>query len=228
MNKSSSLNFPNNTAVFLKKLSNNNTKEWFEKNRELFNNDFLQPAVQFVVDLGERLQTIAPSIVAIPKIDKSIFRLHRDIRFSKDKSPFKTNLGIFFWEGKNKKESPGFYFHIEPKLFLLASGIYMPSKEQLKIYRDAVYNIELGKELHNAIKKVLQKGKYTLEGKTYKKVPKGYDPNYPYAEYLLYNGLYLEYSSSNFSELKNDVVNFSFKIFKDMLPIHQWLAKIFE
>jgi len=228
MNKSSSLNFPNNTAVFLKKLSNNNTKEWFEKNRELFNNDFLQPAVQFVVDLGERLQTIAPSIVAIPKIDKSIFRLHRDIRFSKDKSPFKTNLGIFFWEGKNKKESPGFYFHIEPKLFLLASGIYMPSKEQLKIYRDAVYNIELGKELHNAIKKVLQKGKYTLEGKTYKKVPKGYDPNYPYAEYLLYNGLYLEYSSSNFSELKNDVVNFSFKIFKDMLPIHQWLVKILK
>jgi len=228
MNKSSSLNFPNNTAVFLKKLSNNNTKEWFEKNRELFNNDFLQPAVQFVVDLGERLQTIAPSIVAIPKIDKSIFRLHRDIRFSKDKSPFKTNLGIFFWEGKNKKESPGFYFHIEPKLFLLASGIYMPSKEQLKIYRDAVYNLELGKELHNTIKKVLQKGKYTLEGKTYKKVPKGYDPNYPYAEYLLYNGLYLEYSSSNFSELKNDVVNFSFKIFKDMLPIHQWLVKILK
>ncbi|MGE5797815.1 MAG: TIGR02453 family protein, partial [Ignavibacteria bacterium] len=111
------LSFPFNTQNFLKQLAKNNSKEWFEENREAFNNDFLQPAVQFVVDIGERLQTIVPEIMAVPKVDKSIFRLHRDVRFSKDKSPFKTNLGILLWEGKEKKQSPGFYFHIEPKLF---------------------------------------------------------------------------------------------------------------
>jgi uncharacterized protein (TIGR02453 family) len=150
------LSFPYNTQNFLKQLAKNNSKEWFEENREAFNTDFLQPAVQFVVDIGEKLQTIVPEIMAVPKVDKSIFRLHRDIRFSKDKSPFKTNLGIFLWEGKEKNQSPGFYFHVEPKLFFLGSGTYMLENEKLKIFRNAVYNPELGRELEDAVKKVLK------------------------------------------------------------------------
>ncbi|HVO75818.1 MAG TPA: DUF2461 domain-containing protein [Ignavibacteriaceae bacterium] len=221
------LSFPYNTQNFLKKLAKNNSKEWFEKNREAFNNDFLQPAVQFVVDMGEKLQTIAPNIMAVPKIDKSIFRLHRDIRFSRDKSPFKTNLGIFLWEGKEKKQSPGFYFHIEPKLFFLGSGTYMLENEKLKVYRNAVYNLELGKELDDAVKKVLKNKKYQLGGKYFKRVPKGFDPEYPYAEYLLHNGLYVYYESTDFDELSEgkNPVDFSFKIFRDFLPVHQWIVK---
>ncbi|HSR16469.1 MAG TPA: DUF2461 domain-containing protein [Ignavibacteriaceae bacterium] len=218
------LSFPFNTQNFLKQLAKNNSKEWFEENREAFNNDFLQPAVQFVVDIGERLQTIVPEILAVPKVDKSIFRLHRDVRFSKDKSPFKTNLGILLWEGKEKKQSPGFYFHIEPKLFFLGSGTYMLENEKLKIFRNAVYNPELGKELNGAVKKVLKNKKYQLGGKYFKRVPKGFDPEYLYAEYLLHNGFYVYYESTDFSELKNPV-DLSFKIFKDMLPVHQWLVK---
>ncbi len=218
------LSFPYNTQNFLKQLAKNNSKEWFEKNREAFNNDFLQPAVQFVVDIGEKLQTIVPEIMAVPKVDKSIFRLHRDIRFSKDKSPFKTNLGIFLWEGKEKKQSPGFYFHIEPKLFFLGSGTYMLENEKLKIFRNAVYNPEMGKELNDAVKKVLKNKKYQLGGKYFKRVPKGYDPEYPYAEYLLHNGFYVYYESADFSELKNPL-EFSFKIFKDFLPVHKWIVK---
>jgi uncharacterized protein (TIGR02453 family) len=218
------LSFPYNTQRFLKQLAKNNSKEWFEKNRIAFNNDFLQPAVQFVVDIGEKLQTIVPEIMAVPKVDKSIFRLHRDIRFSKDKSPFKTNLGILLWEGKEKKQSPGFYFHIEPKLFFLGSGTYMLENEKLKIFRNAVYSQESGKELNDAVKKVLRNKKYQLGGKFFKRVPKGFDPEYPYAEYLLHNGFYVYYESTDFSELKNPVV-LSFKIFKDMLPVHQWLVK---
>ncbi|MGE5805771.1 MAG: DUF2461 domain-containing protein [Ignavibacteria bacterium] len=218
------LSFPYNTQNFLKQLAKNNSKEWFEENREAFNNDFLQPAVQFVVDIGERLQTIVPEIMAVPKVDKSIFRLHRDVRFSKDKSPFKTNLGILLWEGKEKKQRTGFYFHIEPKLFFLGSGTYMLENEKLKIFRNAVYNPELGKELNDAVKKVLKNKKYQLGGKYFKRVPKGFDPEYPYAEYLLHNGFYVYYESTDFSELKNPV-DLSFKIFKDMLPVHRWLVK---
>jgi uncharacterized protein (TIGR02453 family) len=218
------LSFPFNTQNFLKQLAKNNSKEWFEENREAFNNDFLQPAVQFVVDIGERLQTIVPEIMAVPKVDKSIFRLHRDVRFSKDKSPFKTNLGILLWEGKEKKQSPGFYFHIEPKLFFLGSGTYMLENEKLKIFRNAVYNPESGKELNDAVKKVLKNKKYQLGGKYFKRVPKGFDPEYPYAEYLLHNGFYVYYESTDFGELKNPV-DLSFKIFKDMLPVHRWLVK---
>lgn len=222
-------NFPKKTVDFLKKLSKNNNKEWFEKHRDEYNSQFLEPAFQFVTEMGEKLSDIAPNIMAVPKIDKSVFRLHRDVRFSKDKSPYKTNLGIYFWEGKKKMESSGFYFHIDAKGFFLGTGIYMPSKEQLKIYRDAVSDTVLGKELQSSVNKVLKKGNYSIGGKTYKKIPKGYDPSSPYAEFLLYYGLYAYYESQDFAELtKNDIVDYSFKKFKDMLPVHQWLVKILK
>ena len=128
--------FPDSTINFLKSLSRNNNKDWFNKNRERFDFEFLQPAIQFVVDMGEKLTSIAPNINAIPKIDKSIFRLHRDVRFSKNKAPFKNNLGLYFWEGRGKKmECSGYYFHIEPKLFFLGAGMYVFTKDQLKKYR---------------------------------------------------------------------------------------------
>ena len=131
--------FPQNTINFLTKLSKNNSKIWFETNREKFNEDFLSPALQFVIEMGEKLSTISPNINAIPKIDKSIFRLHRDIRFSKDKSPFKTNMGLYFWEGRGKKmECSGFYFHLEPKMFFVGAGMYMFTKEQLLNYRQII------------------------------------------------------------------------------------------
>ena len=88
--------FPGNSVRFLSKLKRNNNREWFESHREEFVTSVLEPAQEFVVVLGELLRTIAPGIIAIPKTDKSIFRLHRDVRFSKNKSPYKTNLGILF------------------------------------------------------------------------------------------------------------------------------------
>ncbi|MDR3626187.1 MAG: DUF2461 domain-containing protein [Ignavibacteriaceae bacterium] len=222
-------NFPKKTVDFLKKLSKNNNKEWFEEHRDDYNSRLLEPAFQFVTEMGDELSAIVPNIMAVPKIDKSVFRLHRDVRFSKDKSPYKTNLGIYLWEGKKKMESSGFYFHIDPKGFFISSGIYMPSKEQIKIIRDAVVDPLLGNELSNVIKKVLKRGDYTLGGKTYKKIPRGYDPSSPNAEYLLYYGLYAYYESSDFSELTNkDIIDYSFKKYKDMLPLHQWLVKILK
>ncbi len=219
-------NFPKKTVDFLKKLSKNNSKEWFEAHRDDYNSQFLEPALQFVVEMGERLSTIVPNINAVPKIDKSIFRLHRDVRFSKDKSPYKTNLGIYFWEGSKKMDSSGFYFHVDPKGYFIANGIYMPQKEQLKLYRDAVADPGYGKELSDAIKKVMKKGNYTLGGKKYKKVPRGYDPNSPFADLLLHDGLYMYIEGSDINKLpKKDLMGYVFKTFKDMLPIHQWLVK---
>ena len=221
-------NFPQKTVDFLKKLSKNNSREWFEKHRDEYNSQFLEPAFQFVTEIGEKLSSIAPGIMAVPRIDKSVFRLHRDVRFSKDKSPYKTNLGILLWEGKNKLESSGFYFHLDTKGYFLGAGIYMPSKEQLKIFRDAVSDTILGKELNSSVNKVLKKGNYSIGGKTYKKIPKGYDPASPNAEFLLYNGLYAYSESQDFNDLtKYDIVDLVFKKYKDMLPVHQWLLKIF-
>lgn len=219
--------FPQSTIKFLTELSKNNNKEWFEKNRMRYDFELLQPAVQFVIDLGEKFSELSPNIYAIPKIDKSIFRLHRDVRFSKNKAPFKTNLGLYFWEGKRKKmECPGYYFHIEPKLFFLGAGMYMFTKDQLKKYREIVSDPAKGKELNEIISKLLKKKNYQLGGKTYKKTPRGFDSEYKYNHLLLHSGLYLYYESKIFNELtKKDPAEFSFKIFKELSPIHNWLLK---
>jgi uncharacterized protein (TIGR02453 family) len=218
--------FPKSAVDFLTKLKRNNNRDWFESHREEFQYSVLEPAREFVIVLGEMLRTIAPDIIAIPKVDKSIFRLHRDVRFSKDKSPYKTNLGLFFWEGTKKKmECSGFYFHLEPGQFFIGNGIYIFTDELMKEYRDVISTPNKAKELDSIIKKLKKKG-YGIGGKYFKQTPRGLDKEYPYAEYFLYNGLYAYGDSYPLKDLyKQDVVKYSFKKFKEMLPIHRWLVK---
>jgi uncharacterized protein (TIGR02453 family) len=218
--------FPQKTVAFLKKLSKNNNREWFEANRDLYNSDFLEPCFQFVVEMGDKLQDIDPDIVAIPKIDKSIFRLHRDVRFSKDKTPYKTNAGLYFWNGKMKKmDASGFYFHLEPKLFGVGLGIYMFPPDLLKKYRDVISDSSSSKHLHQIVRSLEKKG-FTIGGLKFKKTPKGYDANIAYPGYLLFDGLYAWYESDDFKKIGGGKsINFIYKIFKDMLPLHKWLVK---
>ena len=221
--------FPDNTLTFLKKLSKNNNREWFELNREMFNSNFLEPAVQFVAEMGEKLSSVRPSIIAIPKTDKSIFRIHRDVRFSKDKQPYKTNMGLYFWEGKRKKmECSGFYFHLDNKNFGAGAGIYSFSKEMLSDYRKLVSDPANGKELTGIIKKILKNKEFSLGGKNFKRVPKGFDPEYPYSGLLLHDGLYLWHEGKNYNALSYDkAVKTIFDAFKKMMPLHEWLVKKF-
>jgi uncharacterized protein (TIGR02453 family) len=219
-------NFPFEAVRFLSKLKRNNNREWFESHREEFNNSLFEPAQEFVIVLGELLRTIVPDIIAIPKTDKSIFRLHRDVRFSKNKLPYKTNLGLYFWEGERKKmECSGFYFHVEPEYFFLGAGQYMFTDEQLKKYRGVVYDPDKAKELDSIVRKLKKKG-FGIGGKTYKKVPRGFDPEYPHAEYLLYFGIYAFEEKKDLKILtKENPAKFAFQKFKAMLPLHQWLVK---
>jgi len=218
--------FPKKTVSFLKKLSRNNSREWFEENRDLYNSNFLEPCFQFVIEMGDKLQDLDPDIVAIPKIDKSIFRLHRDIRFSKDKTPYKTNAGLYFWNGKMKKmDASGFYFHLEPKYFGAGLGIYNFPPHLLKKYRDVVSNSASAKELHQIVRSLEKKG-FTIGGLKFKKTPKGYNANTAYPGYLLFDGLYAWYENDDFKKLENGkALNYVYKVFKEMLPIHKWLVK---
>ncbi len=158
-------NFPEDAVKFLAKLKRNNNRKWFESHREEFIASVFEPAQEFVLVLGEMLRAVAPGIIAIPKTDKSIFRLHRDVRFSKNKSPYKTNLGIIWWEGDRKKmECSGFYFHVEPEYFFLGTGQYMFTDALLKKYRHVVYDPDKAKELDTIVKKLKKKG-FELGGK---------------------------------------------------------------
>ena len=143
------------TISFFKGLKKNNTRQWFEGHREIYENHVLEPSKAFVVALGARLKEISPRIIAAPKINKSLFRLNRDTRFSLDKSPYKPNLGIYFWEGtRSRMECPGFYFHIEPPVLLLAGGMYMFPNRLMDRYRHAVVHPRHGPKLIKIIEAI--------------------------------------------------------------------------
>lgn len=220
-------NFPQCTAEFLSKLAKNNNRQWFESHRDEYKSMFLEPAQEFVMEMGAELQTIRPNIMAVPKIDKSIFRLYRDVRFSKDKMPYKTNLGILFWEGDDKKlESSGYYFHIEPKYFFIGGGTYLFSDSMLKAYRGALRDKTAREQIVSAVKKMKKLG-YKIGGQHFKRLPKGFSEDFPNKELLLHNGLYCYIESKNTAELKpKTVVGYCFKHFKAMLPLHAWLADV--
>lgn len=224
------LGFPKETIQFYQDLTQNNDKLWFEQNRKIFDAQVMKPAQAFVMELGERMVSIAPNIVADPRRDKSIFRIHRDTRFSEDKSPFKTHLAIFFWEGPRKKlENSGFYLQISTTSLLLAAGLYIFPTPLLDVYREAVIHPKQGDKLVKAMEQVKRRSDYKIGGEHYKKTPRGYDADHPNAKLLLHNGIYAYVEDSHPKELHSaEFVDFCFEHFKNMMPIHQWIREALD
>ncbi len=209
---------------FFDQLKKNNTKEWFEEHKKDYETYVKQPSEEFVLEMGEKLKVIAPGINAIPKVNKSLFRINRDTRFSKDKRPYKTNLGIWFWEGKRKRmECSGFYFHMGDGNLMLGTGLHIFAKELIGPYRDAVVHKKHGPKLKKVINKVSKSG-YVIRGKHYKRIPRGYDDAHENAEFLLYNGLAamveVEIPEALFS---HSIVDDALSHYKKMSPLHEWL-----
>jgi len=220
--------FSKKTFKFLKDLEKNNTKDWFGAHRNLFEDEVLVPAQEFVVDMGERLQKISSKIVAIPKTDKSIFRIYRDVRFSKNKTPYKTHIGIFFWEGPRKKlGNPGFYVQLNKSSIFIGGGLHNMPAELFTPYRDAVVDKKRGKALVFAINKIKANPEYKIGGSHYKRVPRGYDPGHPNADLLLYNGVFAYYESKLPDQIySSDFVDYCYNIFRDMSVLHKWFVSI--
>lgn len=125
--------FPKDTRVFLRELAANNQREWFEANKKRFETVGKAPLSDLclaVADLGAREDL---DISGDPK--RSPFRIYRDVRFSKDKSPYKTHLSAFFGPNGDKKELGGVYFHVEPERCLLAAGLYATDTKMLTAIR---------------------------------------------------------------------------------------------
>jgi uncharacterized protein (TIGR02453 family) len=218
--------FPEEAKRFFYALAKNNKKTWFEAHREEFNKFIMEPAKAFTETMGERLTAVAPGLIAEPRVNGSIFRINRDTRFSKDKRPYKTHLGIFMWEGEGPKmECPGFYFHLEPPNLLLGAGIHIFSKPLLEEFRRSVVHPKRGPDLTEALKKVPKR--FNIGGLHYKRTPRGYDPDHRLAELLLYNGL-TAWTEGPIPEALNSaaLIDHCYEIFRSMVPLHRWLLKM--
>jgi len=218
--------FDRKTLMFFQQLAAYNSRDWFEEHRANYDNFVLKPAQHFVMEMGERLRELSPDVHAIPKIDKTIFRIHRDIRFSKDKTPYKTHLALFFWDGPRKKlECSGYYLHIDAQKVFIGLGLYIFPKDILENYRDIISKPREAEILLGVFEDIRKAG-YGAGGDGSKNVPRGYDKDYKYAELLKFKGIYTWHECPPPEELfSSDFVEWCFKIFKGMVPLHYWIRE---
>lgn len=218
--------FPKEASVFLRGLAKNNSKKWFDTHRNEYDAHLLEPAKAFVVAMGERFASFAPRVVVEPRVNGSIRRINRDVRFGKDKRPYKTWLDMQFWEGEDQRcGHASFFFRMEADKLYLGAGMYEFPKDQLAAYRHAVVSDASGAALTKVVAKV-EKAGYPIGGKHYKRVPRGFDPDHARAGLLLHSGLFA------IQELKLPAEAHSAKFvaycaghFKKVLPLFDWLAE---
>jgi|SRR5579871_3372702 len=166
---------------FLRELERHNERPWFQANKERYENEVRAPALRFIETVGPGLARISRQLVADPRpVGGSLFRIYRDVRFSKDKSPYQTHVGMhFFHQGMKKGEGskPGFYLHLSPGESFVAAGMWQPLPPELLRIRTAMVRDPAG------WRRATAKG-VELEGESLKRVPRGFDPEHPLAEDL--------------------------------------------
>lgn len=185
--------FTPGTSKFLRGLEANNNKPWFDEHRGDYDAHYIVPAKALVCALGPRLQELSKEIQYEPRVNGSIFRVNRDVRFSKDKTPYKPHIDLWFWHGKRSGwNSPGCWFRLRPGEVILGVGMHAFDKPQLDSLREAVLDEKCGRALERLSNKLTESG-YVLGGRDRKTVPRGFDREHPRAHWLLHNGLDLSY-----------------------------------
>ena len=170
--------------AFFRELGQNNSRAWFEANKDRYEHQVREPLLQFIADFGLRLAAISPHYVAdARRSGGSLFRIYRDIRFSKDKTPYKTAAGIQFRHESGKDvHAPGFYLHLEPDSVFAGAGIWHPGTHTLSQIRDAI--VEAPARWQTIITDQAFRTNFDLEGDSLRRPPKGYDPDHPLIEDL--------------------------------------------
>jgi uncharacterized protein (TIGR02453 family) len=176
--------FTKDTMTFLRQLAKNNNRDWFNENKPRYEDIVRTPALQFIEDMTSDLAFLSPHFLAQPKkVGGSLMRIYRDIRFGKDKRPYKTNIGIQFRHEMGKDvHAPGFYVHIEPDECFLGVGIWRPDSTALGKIRQ---RIDEKSEEWLAVSNDKKFNKhFEITGESLKRPPRSYDKDHPLIEDL--------------------------------------------
>ncbi len=218
--------FSKETYAFFRGLKRNNHKPWFKKNEERYQTVVRAPTVSLIERLPKTLGKTFPE-VAINR--RCISRINRDIRFSANKAPYKTFVALVFQDTHvtfAKESGLSLYFGFDPTGFTYGAGMYIFEKTMREKFRQAVVHPVKGKEFAKIIAKLKRAG-FEIEGVALKKVPPGYDPNHPNAEYLRYNGLYASRELDPhpaFFTSKNDA--WMAGLFTPLKELYLWMRKM--
>lgn len=218
--------FPIQAINFYKELKENNNREWFLDHKKDYVEFVQEPAIDFVLDLGKKLQTVIPNIQfdTTTNGSGSIMRIYRDTRFSKDKTPYKNWLGIRFWEGADRKHCASrFFFYINSE----GGGVYVGShhfeKPHLFAYQESIDNNDAGAELEKIVNSLRKS--YEIGGEKYKRVPKSFAQDHVRGDLLKHKAMYAHFGNISVDDVTgNDLSKLVIKHFKKLAPLHTWLC----
>ena len=165
---------------FLKALRRNNNREWFQENKALYESLVRDPLLRFIAELSPGLLGISRHLLADPRpAGGSMFRIYRDVRFSNDKSPYKTHAAAQFRHRRASRDvhAPGFYLHLEPGQCFGGAGLWRPDSQTLLRVRTAIAS-------QSAEWRAVRRAGLELEGESLTRPPKGFDPSHPFIEDL--------------------------------------------
>ena len=213
--------------AFLRSLRRHNDREWFERNRETYEDEVRSPLSALAEEIDVRLATVAPEIVGDPK--RSLFRIHRDVRFSADKSPYKTHVACWFHHvdagrgvgTQTPHGGAGFYFHMEADRALLGGGIWMPPRPTLQRIRQAID--ENAAPLTKILAAARRRFGELADEHTLKRMPRGYAELHPAAALLRHRSYTLgrELPSSDLQSARlPDVLA---RDFQRLAPLVRWI-----
>ncbi len=217
--------FSPDALAFLRALKRNNRREWFQPRKEKFEALIKAPMLELVESLNHEFFGFAPQYVTPPQ--KSVYRIYRDTRFSKDKTPYKTHVSaIFPRQSALKREGAVFYFHFTEKELLIFGGVYAPERDELLAYR------ALLAEQHEEFRQILAEKQLkrltgTLQGEQMSRLPKGFPADHPAEELLRHKQWFLETTVDAKLITSPKVVSEIAKRFAVMVPMVEFLNRPF-
>lgn len=215
----------NTILHFLKELARNNNKVWYQKNKNLYaqaKHDFELITGLLINEIGKFDKNLSG---LLPK--DCIFRIFRDVRFSGDKTPYKTNFGAYMSKGGRKGGMAGYYLHVEPGSYFLAGGIYMPPSPVLKAIRNEIYhNIDEFLE-------ILGDGKFKqyfgqIWGEKLTGAPRGFSKDFPRIELLKYKHYNVVHEVNEQQITGKDFIHYAAEVYREMLPFNRFLNQAVE
>ncbi len=217
----SAWHFPKDAVTFLKDLKANNDREWFAKNKSIYERALKQPVKEFAELMEDELKRLTGRAHAA-----KIFRIHRDLRFSKDKRPYNTHLHMTFYPD-GQKNSPSWFFALEPKKVILGAGVFGFEPLALEAYRKHVDGPD-GKALATLLKRLEAKGARLSEPEL-KRVPREYDPDHTHASLLRRKGLtvWREFKDTKLAT-GSDAIADCGKVYAEFKPLNEWLLQALD
>jgi len=217
--------FSRELIAFLAGLKANNDRAWFDAHKGDYETLFKEPARDFVAAMCGRLGAIAEGLTAEPKIGRSIHRINRDTRFSKDKTPYNTHLHFVFWRGAKPAGSSGFHFVIGPTHVGAGVGNWAFSPQQLERYRSAAADPAKGATLASTIEIGTAAPGMVLDPPALKRVPSGFDAEGAHADLLKHKGIVARGDRPIPDDLFGPgAIDLALGLFRPLVPLHDWLV----